>query len=187
MRAIILSAIKDETYSLNTEYKINYTGVGKINAALSTLRTIKEDRPDLIINFGTAGSLNSNISGLIDCKYFVQRDMDSRPLGTELGQTPFEQDPPKIIEIKDHPINTINKNLICATGDSFVESTIGLKADVVDMEAYAIAKVCYQESIPFVCFKYISDFADKSAANDFNENVNKAGEVFSNYLENNSV
>ena len=41
MRAIILSAIKDETYSLNTEYKINQTGVGKVTAALSTLRTIK--------------------------------------------------------------------------------------------------------------------------------------------------
>ena len=89
MKVIILSAIKEETYSLKTEYEIQHTGVGKVNAALSTLRTIKEDKPDLIINFGTAGSLNSNISGLIDCKYFIQRDMDSRPLGTELGQTPF--------------------------------------------------------------------------------------------------
>jgi adenosylhomocysteine nucleosidase len=187
MRVIILSAIKDETYSLNTEYEINHTGVGKVNAALSTLRTIKEDKPDLIINFGTAGSLNSNISGLIDCKYFIQRDMDSRPLGTELGQTPFEEDPPKIIEIEDHPINTINMNLICATGDSFVESNIGLKADVVDMEAYAIAKVCYQESIPFACFKYISDFADKGAANDSSENVRKAGKVFTEDLNDKSI
>ena len=187
MKVIILSAIKEETHSLNTEYEVNHTGVGKVNAALSTLRTIKEDKPDLIINFGTAGSLNSNISGLIDCKYFVQRDMDSRPLGTELGQTPFEEDPPKIIEIEDHPINTINMNLICATGDSFVESDIDLQADVVDMEAYAIAKVCYQESIPFACFKYISDFADKSAANDFSENVKKAGIVFSEYLSDKSI
>ena len=83
MKAIILSAIKEETHSLNTKYDINHTGVGKVNAALSALRTIKEEKPDLIINFGTAGSLNSNISGLIDCKYFVQRDMDSRPLGTD--------------------------------------------------------------------------------------------------------
>ena len=108
MRVIILSAIKDETHSLNTEYEINHTGVGKVNAALSTLRTIKKDKPDLIINFGTAGSLNNNISGLIDCKYFIQRDMDSRPLGTDLGQTPFEEDPPMVIEIEDHPINTVS-------------------------------------------------------------------------------
>ena len=106
MRIIILSAIKDETHSLITEYEINHTGVGKVNAALSTLRTIKEDRPDLIINFGTAGSLNSNISGLVDCKYFVQRDIDTRPLGTDLGQTPYESDPPKVIEINGFKVCT---------------------------------------------------------------------------------
>ena len=187
MKAIILSAIEPETHSLDTKYEIILTGVGKINAALSALKTIRDKKPDLIINFGTAGSLKKNISGLIDCKYFIQRDMDSRPLGTDLGQTPYENDPPKIIEIPDHPINTINMNLTCATGDSFVESEINLKADVVDMEAYAIAKVCYLESIPFACFKYISDFADESAALEFGENVQEAGKIFSEYLKNNSV
>ena len=73
-------------------------------------------------------------------------------------------------------------NLVCATGDSFVKSEIGLKADVVDMEAYAIAKVCYLEAVPFACFKFISDFADKDAAHDFSENVNSAGKIFSEYL-----
>ena len=113
--------------------------------------------------------------------------MDARPLGKDLGQTPYESDPPWIIEIPDHPINTINMNLTCATGDSFVESEINLKADVVDMEAYAIAKVCYLESIPFACFKYISDFADERAALEFGENVQEAGRIFSEYLKNNSV
>ena len=182
MKIIILSAIEPEIRSLDTEYEIILTGVGKVNAALSAFKTIRERKPDLIINFGTAGSLKKNVSGLVDCKYFVQRDMDSRPLGAELGQTPFETDPPRIIETPDHPINTINMNLVCATGDSFVQSEIGLKADVVDMEAYAIAKICYLESIPFACFKFISDFADNSAANDFSENVKSAGKIFSEYL-----
>ena len=182
MKIIILSAIEPEIRSLDTEYEIVLTGVGKINAALSAFKTIREREPDLIINFGTAGSLKKNVSGLVDCKYFVQRDMDSRPLGAELGQTPFEADPPRIIETPNHPINTINMNLVCATGDSFVQSEIGLKADVVDMEAYAIAKICYLESIPFACFKFISDFADNTAANDFSENVKNAGKIFSEYL-----
>ena len=86
MKIIILSAIEPEIRSLDTEYEIVLTGVGKINAALSAFKTIRERKPDLIINFGTAGSLKKNVSGLVDCKYFVQRDMDSRPLGTELGQ-----------------------------------------------------------------------------------------------------
>jgi len=187
MKAIILSAIESEIHSLNTEYEIILTGVGKVNAALSAMKTIREKRPDLIINFGTAGSLKKEISGLVDCKYFVQRDIDTRPLGTDLGQTPYENDPPKVIEMPDHLINTINMNLICATGDSFVESEISLKADVVDMEAYAIAKVCYLESVPFACFKYISDFADDVAALDFGKNVGEASKIFSKYLKKNSV
>ena len=186
MKTIILSAIEPEIHSLDTEYEIILTGVGKVNAALSTMKAIKEKRPELIINFGTAGSLKKEISGLVDCKYFVQRDIDTRPLGTTLGQTPYESDPPKVLEMPDHLINTINMNLICATGDSFVVSEISLKADVVDMEAYAIAKVCYLESVPFVCFKYISDFADDVASLDFEENVGEASKIFSKYLKRNS-
>ena len=65
MKAIILSAIESEIHSLNTEYEIILTGVGKVNAALSAMKTIREKRPDLIINFGTAGSLKKEISGLV--------------------------------------------------------------------------------------------------------------------------
>ena len=72
MKIIILSAIEPETRSLDTEYEIVLTGVGKVNAALSALKTIRERKPDLIINFGTAGSLEKYVSGLVDCKYFVQ-------------------------------------------------------------------------------------------------------------------
>jgi hypothetical protein len=35
MKIIILSAIEPETHSLNTEYEVVLTGVGKVNAALS--------------------------------------------------------------------------------------------------------------------------------------------------------
>ena len=71
MKIIILSAIEPEIRSLDTEYEIILTGVGKVNAALSAFKTIRERKPDLIINFGTAGSLKKNVSGLVDCKYFV--------------------------------------------------------------------------------------------------------------------
>ena len=40
MKAIILSAIELEIRSLYTNYEIILTGVGKINAALSALKTI---------------------------------------------------------------------------------------------------------------------------------------------------
>ena len=41
---------------------------------------------------------------------------------------------------------------------------IAIKVDVVDMEAYALAKVCKLENINFRCFKFISDNADETAS-----------------------
>ena len=52
------------------------------------------------------------------------------------------------------------------------------KLDVVDMEAYAIAKVCKLEGIEFKCFKYISDNADENATSDWIENCKKGAKSF---------
>ena len=62
---IILVAIKDELNRNDCpDFQIEYTGVGKINAAVKTFEIISRYSPKQIINYGTAGSLNKNISGL---------------------------------------------------------------------------------------------------------------------------
>jgi len=71
-------------------FRLDYTAVGKINAAVKTLAVIKEFSPSLIINYGTAGRLNETVSGLVEVSRFVQRDMDATALGFELGRTPFD-------------------------------------------------------------------------------------------------
>ena len=80
MKVIILSALAQETEFLDTKFEILFTGVGKINATYATVKALKEKKPDLIVNFGTAGSLRKDISGLIDCKYFVAEIEAIRPL-----------------------------------------------------------------------------------------------------------
>ena len=67
----------------------------------------------------------------------------------------------------------------CGTGDSFVTSDDGITTDVVDMEAYAIAKVCYLNKVDFVSFKYITDDGD---ADDWKKNVNKGIKEFKQIL-----
>ena len=64
MGIIILSALADETEELQSKYKVILTGVGKVNAAIASLKAIKKYKPDLIINYGTAGSKKKYISGL---------------------------------------------------------------------------------------------------------------------------
>ena len=72
-------------------WTIIYTGVGKVNASFAISKSYYDYKPKYIVNYGTAGSLNKNISGLIEVTKFYQRDMDVRGLGFELGQTPFEK------------------------------------------------------------------------------------------------
>ena len=54
--------------------------------------------------------------------------------------------------------------------------------DVVDMEAYALAKVCQQERLTFCSVKYITDGADASANNTWAENLPKAAAAFAQIL-----
>jgi len=172
MDKLFLAAIKEETVGLDY---FNYTGVGKINATYNTLRLINTHKPKTIINFGTAGTINVGLRGIVECTKFYQRDMDVRGLDYELGETPFDG----INEI------IISENgYSCGTGDNFVNKKIGMEVDVVDMEAYAIAKVCKLENIKFKCFKYISDNADKNANNDWKKNLILGAQAFSKFINN---
>ena len=159
MDKLFVAAIKEETTGLDY---FNHIGVGKINATYNTLRLINIYKPKLIINYGTAGAINTGLKGIIECTKFYQRDMDVRGLDFELGETPFDQ-------VKE--IITSKNGYSCGTGDSFVNKKIDMEVDVVDMEAYAIAKVCKLENVEFKCFKYISDNADENADNDWNKNL----------------
>ena len=170
MDKLFIAAIKEETIGLDY---FNYTGVGKINATYNTLRLINLYKPKIIINYGTAGAINTELNGIIECTKFYQRDMDTRSLDFELGETPFDN----IKEI------IISKNgFSCGTGDNFVNQKIDMEVDVVDMEAYAIAKVCKLEKIEFKCFKYISDNADKNANNDWKKNLISGAQAFSKFI-----
>ena len=170
MDKLFLAAIKEETIEL--EY-FNHVGVGKVNATYNTLRLINIHKPKIIINYGTAGAINSKLKGLVECTKFYQRDMDVRGLDFELGETPFDK-------IKE--IITSKDGYSCGTGDSFVNKKIDMEVDVVDMEAYAIAKVCKLENIEFKCFKYISDNADQNASNDWNTNLILGAKAFAELI-----
>ena len=167
MKRLFVAALKEEVPDLNFFY---FTGVGKINATYHLTQLVLEHRPDEVINFGSAGSLRKNISGLIECTQFYQRDMDARGLmNLKLGQTPFDS---------IHEIIISKDGYKCGSGDSFVQSKIEMDVDVVDMEAYALAKICKLQNISFKCFKFISDNADESAKDDWLENCKKGSQLF---------
>jgi adenosylhomocysteine nucleosidase len=171
---LIVSALEVETQGKLDDWDVIYTGVGKINATMTLVDRLTDYnyvKPDLVINYGTAGSRKIKKKTLVDCTKFVQRDMDVTGLGFLRGETPFEQDPPVIIQPQNIDFNPIGRNATCGTGDCFVEDKSQYYGEVVDMEAYALAKVCYNYGIPFISFKYITDGADEQAHEDWEANL----------------
>ena len=172
MNRIFVAALKEETPNLDF---FHYTGVGKINATYNLTKIINKYKPSQIINFGTAGAINNKLSGLIECTQFCQRDMDvSALMDLKIGQTPFDD---------IHEIINSKNGYLCGSGDNFVTGEMSLKVDVVDMEAYALAKVCKLENINFRCFKFISDNADENANTDWVKNCEKGAELFKQKLK----
>ena len=152
---------------------IFYSGLGKINAAIKSVEIIKSYNPKKIINYGSCGAINAELSGIIKVNKFIQHDIDCTPLGFKRGITPYD-------DIQEIMFDE-NQGYSCASGDYFVSDKSSISSDVVDMEAYALAKVCRHEKIKFRCFKFISDNADHSADNDWNENLKIAAKKFEEF------
>ena len=181
-KTLIVCALEIETQGQLDDYDVLYTGVGKVNATFELTRKFGKYGSyipyDMVINYGTAGSRKIKKGKLVDCTKFIQRDMDVTGLGFMRGETPFEQDPPFIIQQQNIEFNPIGRNATCGSGDNFVEDKTNYYGEVVDMEAYALAKVCYLYDVPFISFKYITDGADEQAHEDWEANLADGIEVF---------
>ena len=172
MNDIVLIAIREEAPDLGHMMNLFYTGVGKVNAAMTAGEVIAKYRPQRIINFGTAGSVTVG-TGLHECTQFVQRDMTCEALGCGPGQTPFETS-----------VHIGTPGVTCSTGDNFVMNPqLHIPADLVDMEAYAIAKACEKHRVEFLCFKYVSDQADATANQDWRDSVAQGQSHYINKLK----
>jgi adenosylhomocysteine nucleosidase len=179
---LIVCALEQEVNGELDDYlpdprQIIYTGVGKVNATGQLTERLHSSHlkflppmPRLVINYGTAGSRKLPIGELVDCTKFIQRDMDVTGLGFMKTQTPFEKEVPIILDYDHVQFNPIGKKLRCGTGDNFVQDSMGSYSDVYDMEAYALAKVCFVYNVDFISFKYITDNANEHSPKDWEDN-----------------
>ena len=174
---IIVAALEMETPELGQFAPIIHTGVGKLNAAIKLYEAILQYQPNLVINYGTAGSING-LSGLLKIDTFVQRDMDVRGLDVPRGITPFS----------DETCLPKAEGIVLATGDSFVTDVasqlegLDIAVDLIDMEAYALYKVCQHHQIPFECYKFVTDDTTDDASTDWVENVANGAQLFAKFL-----
>lgn len=168
---LFVFALPEESAGEFNDVDTAIVGVGKAQAIYNLLKRIHKKRPGIIVNVGSAGSSHFKAGEVVCCTQFIQRDMDVTALNFEKYQTPFSAIDP-IIQY-GYEVPHLPKG-ICGSGDNFEVSHNATDYNVVDMEAYPLAWVAMQESIPFLCLKYISDGANGQAAQDWNVAVHLA-------------
>jgi len=172
-------ALESEAANEFAEEKPLFVGIGKLNALYHLMKRVQQQKPSIIVNLGSAGSLEHKRGTVVCCTGFVQRDMDVTPLGFEKYHTPFATHEPVLLNglrAKGLPQG------ICGTGDSFVINHDNADYNVIDMEAYAMAWLALHEGIPFLSLKYISDGADGAAAEDWTETIKHAASALKSVL-----
>mgnify|MGYP003589846942 CR=1 FL=1 len=148
---------------------VHYSGIGKINAAFKAYEVIQKTGCKTILNLGTAGSSFFDAHALVEVTQFVQRDMDVSPLGFAVGETPMDADSPAEIGLEKYFPHLAQG--VCGTGDSFETGTPKVACQLVDMEGYALAKVCQKLGVRLISVKYISDGANDTAHLDWEDNL----------------
>lgn len=170
MSDLILFALEDEAPGLFNEYaNVHCIGVGKVNSAINTVHLVNYYRPKRIINMGTAGGIRLG-HGIHRINTVWQHDVNLMALGMKPGI--HFNDPESMIIMP-------GTGKTCASGDIFITepNKLRVECDVVDMEAYSVAKVANKLGIDVEIWKYISDPADAGAGKTWKEQVS-AGEPF---------
>lgn len=179
MNDLILIALEKEAPVLTKMPGVFLTGVGKVSAAITATRLIHEHKPKRVFNFGTAGGITVDHGGIFKCSKFSQRDFHVS--GCLISQDSFD-----LFDSIMFPHSRDGLHL--STGDNFVTDPDDAKgADLVDMEAYAIARACLEADVEFYCYKYVSDAADENAANHFMDNINKGEEYYFDVLAQHNI
>lgn len=142
-------------------FKPLFVGVGPVEAAISLTRALSElecnnSKPDLVVSLGSAGSCTLNQTEVYQASSVCYRDMDASLLGFEKGLTPY-LDLSAVLELNhqlpDVPSATLSSGAKVISGIDFEQ----IDADMVDMETFALKRVCQTFNLPLIALRGISD------------------------------
>lgn len=181
MKILLVYAIPEEKIEINipnAEVIYVETGMGKVNAAMKTMRAICEYHPDMVISFGTAGTINHKVGDVVVCNRFIDRDLRKVAIDGVISEIEFGRDVPWRV--------STNRDIMwgtCNTGDSFITENADIEGDVIDMEAYGEADVCRMMGIPFVAVKYVTDVVGQNSVKDWYSKIADAREGLTAYFQ----
>ena len=188
-KIFVTYAVKEEFIPLKVDgCEIVYipTGVGKTKSAYVLTKYICQDKPDLIMNIGTAGTLKHRIGDIFISTYFIDRDYEA----TQLPGIEYKINGLKLLG--SHPslqnwVSNYDKSGICSTGDTFITEAASFQGDIVEMEAYAQAYVCKELNIPFLSVKYVTDIIGKNSVKHWDDKLTEARTGLAKWFEEQNI
>ena len=165
-RMLIAVALRQEAVYLPPE-DVVLIGAGKVSAASNLAAAIAERRPSRVLNVGTAGALRPGLEGVHRVGRVLEHDFDRLAIEAITG----DPVPGEIVLDETSPITL-------ATGDLFVQDEavrqrLAQRADLVDMEGYAVARTCAAFDVPCTLLKIVSDEAGDEAASSWVESIDR--------------
>lgn len=170
-RPLLVLAVAEEAQFLDTGLPVLLTGMGKVNAAAALAAVLgRGPKPSQVVNLGTAGALHSDLMGIHEVRTVIQHDLDTELLRTLTG---MEYGAP--ITLADDSAAS-GRGLVLASGDVFIadagaRDVLAKKADLVDMEGYALAAAAAGSGVHTTMVKHVTDEADEHAARSWRESV----------------
>ncbi|QCQ91900.1 nucleosidase [Rhodococcus sp. SGAir0479] len=174
---LVVSATAGEAAHVPDSFDVVVTGIGKVAAAVAVTHALarypSESMP-LVVNIGTAGALHAHHGGLYLPSAVLNHDISSEVLRS-LGHPVRD-----VVEIEG------GDGSVLATGDSFVSDVevrdaLAARADLVDMEGFAVAFACDRLGARCRLVKHVSDHADDSAM-DWPAQVDASARVLADWL-----
>ena len=178
------------------------SGIGKVNAAITTTVLLEKFGAGCVINTGSAGGLQGGMKqgDVVVGIQTAHHDADATAFGYAIGQLPqmparYDSDAGLIEHAARAAIAfdgaAIHRGLI-VSGDQFInhpDKIARIRAHfpdalAVEMEAAAIAQTCYQFARPCVIIRALSDLADGEAEYSFETFLQMAATHSAEMVEN---
>lgn len=156
MSVLVVAATQAEAAYVPAGLTVLTTGIGKVAAASAVARALALG-PDveLVVNIGSCGALQDGYAGVQEVARVLNHDLSAEAVRA-LGYDPQEW------------IDLGPGDVVLATGDLFVtdpdvRDALARRAQLVDMEGYAVAWACREAGVAVRLVKHVSDRADDSA------------------------
>lgn len=150
------------------------SGVGKVNAAMSTTMLINHYNVETLINVGVSGGLleEQNVGDIVISKNVIEHDFDTSPLDGENGYGYKSECDETLILKCEEVLKALNIPYYIgdtASGDVFVTKDMYLPRIKklfphclnAEMEAGAVAHVCQNAGVPALIIRSLSDITVK--------------------------